>query len=1067
MAKKKSSAHQDKLERYLILNKFFLYLFGCKSFKDIRGKIDVFKKDSWVNYSDIFLRFEHLNFLSKEQLSDYCKRVENHITKFNRKRIDADKIEFLYFQFLAILFTEIYLDKYFFEKQNFLNELNNFYNDYNRNNNSFLSNKVNFFNLDELNKLAFWMATGSGKTLIMHINYEQIKYYIEKSTNTNIANYILITPSPGLSEQHKNELEKSGYKDVILYEKGFNVSSLGNDKILIINIQKLLSSGKKKITLDEKSQRVINAFSNKNVLFIDEGHKGQGEVEDEKVWKTIRENLGSKGFIFEYSATFEQVININNKKRKSKDYEETSSLLDTYAKTILSDYNYRYFYNDGYGKDHKIFNTDTSKNYTNVMLTANLLSFYTQKKYFMEFEKDAKDFRLKNPLWAFVGSKVIKEIENDVKKILDYIKLIFNDKNKFLDLCNLILNGKSGMKYKGIDIFKDTFSYFNGPINQIKVNDILKTVFYSTDGDLKVYSINSPGEFALKIDNAIKDKYFGLIYVGDDSSFSKYLRKNKFSVDNMGTESLFKQIDNADSTINLLIGAKKFIEGWNAYRVSSLGLMNIGKSKGAQIIQLFGRGIRLEGKRKDLKRYIENDKEHITALQTLNIFGIKSNYMEDFLKSLKEEIDNYYEFKFPLKFSRPNKWQNSLFTVDNEKNLKEKFVNGIYKLSYDEKIKILLDLHPKVSRFVGEELEFNYSESEEYNLNHNKIKFYDKYKVIIELLNFNDIYYEIINYKNERGYFNLIIDKNVIKEIIVKDAYIIDFEESQFNINDFIVFEQLKDAIVKILKIYIDKYMSQKNRVFISENQKICYLDKTNGNLDFVNEKGNNGYLKIIDNNNTKDLIKEIKSLLTNISNLNKDNEKLRNVYFDKHLYNPLFYKRKRDSIQDYYTNPPALNDGEIDFVLYLKKYLNENHNEFKNKELFLLRNNPHSGVGFYIKETDRTFYPDFIMWIKENRKKQKIIFIDPKGVLIYPKRKIDMLKNIKIFENLVIENSKNWFKNKFEFYGFIFSVTSYNEFINSHNNLGYETYANEDKILFLYDEKENSVKRMFEQINN
>jgi len=45
----------------------------------------------------------------------------------------------------------------------------------------------------------------------------------------------------------------------------------------------------------------------------------------------------------------------------------------------------------------------------------------------------------------------------------------------------------------------------------------------------------------------------------------------------------------------LLIGSKKFSEGWSSWRVSSMGLMNVGKSEGSQIIQLFGRGVRLKG----------------------------------------------------------------------------------------------------------------------------------------------------------------------------------------------------------------------------------------------------------------------------------------------------------------------------------------------------------------------------------------------------------------------------------------------------------------------------------------
>ena len=66
--------------------------------------------------------------------------------------------------------------------------------------------------------------------------------------------------------------------------------------------------------------------------------------------------------------------------------------------------------------------------------------------------------------------------------------------------------------------------------------------------------------------------------------------------------SLFHEINQPHSTVNLLIGSKKFTEGWSSWRVSTMGLMNVGKGEGAQIIQLFGRGVRLKGYDMSLKR---------------------------------------------------------------------------------------------------------------------------------------------------------------------------------------------------------------------------------------------------------------------------------------------------------------------------------------------------------------------------------------------------------------------------------------------------------------------------------
>ena len=111
--------------------------------------------------------------------------------------------------------------------------------------------------------------------------------------------------------------------------------------------------------------------------------------------------------------------------------------------------------------------------------------------------------------------------------------------------------------------------------------------------------------------------------------------------------SLFDRINEPDSTVQVLAGARKFIEGWNSWRVSNMGLLNIGRSEGSQIIQLFGRGVRLRGRDMTLKRSsAQNDgahPDHIRLLETLNIFALRANYMAQFRDYLESEGINTQE----------------------------------------------------------------------------------------------------------------------------------------------------------------------------------------------------------------------------------------------------------------------------------------------------------------------------------------------------------------------------------------------------------------------------------------
>ena len=66
------------------------------------------------------------------------------------------------------------------------------------------------YTVDKLNKLAFMCATGSGKTLIMHLNILQFLHYFKRAKRLNsklsINKIIVLAPNEGMSKQHLEEL---------------------------------------------------------------------------------------------------------------------------------------------------------------------------------------------------------------------------------------------------------------------------------------------------------------------------------------------------------------------------------------------------------------------------------------------------------------------------------------------------------------------------------------------------------------------------------------------------------------------------------------------------------------------------------------------------------------------------------------------------------------------------------------------------------------------------------------------------------------------------------------------
>ena len=114
-----------------------------------------------------------------------------------------------YFQYLALLFTEIYLDRYFRDPGGLLASLNGFITEFNTDASE--ADQLKPYVADELNKLAYWQATGSGKTLQMHVNMLQYRHYLAlHGRDRELNRIILLTPNEGLSKQHLGEFELSG-----------------------------------------------------------------------------------------------------------------------------------------------------------------------------------------------------------------------------------------------------------------------------------------------------------------------------------------------------------------------------------------------------------------------------------------------------------------------------------------------------------------------------------------------------------------------------------------------------------------------------------------------------------------------------------------------------------------------------------------------------------------------------------------------------------------------------------------------------------------------------------------
>ncbi len=354
-------------DRRLVLHQWMLSLLGQTRFEDLAQHLRDERLEGLDDHNvhrfcrELLIRVppEDRPELPDDVLLAYDQNIVRHTQRLNERRLlhREPPLSWKYFQYLALLFTEIYLDLYFRDPQALLAALNGHIELFNAQCPE--AERLATFDpqsdaASQLSKLAFWMATGSGKTLVMHANILQYRHWLGVHGRARDLNrIILLTPNEGMSQQHLRELEVAGIHAELFSKEGRGL--FAGRVVEIIDIHKLREEmGEKTVAVD--------AFEGNNLVLVDEGHRGASGGEEGK-WMDRRNALCARGFSFEYSATFAQAVKGN------------ASLSDTYAKGILFDYSYRYFYNDGFGKDYHIANLqdDSDREWMDTYLTACLL----------------------------------------------------------------------------------------------------------------------------------------------------------------------------------------------------------------------------------------------------------------------------------------------------------------------------------------------------------------------------------------------------------------------------------------------------------------------------------------------------------------------------------------------------------------------------------------------------------------------------------------------------------------------------------------------------------------------
>ncbi|NHB31063.1 restriction endonuclease subunit R [Helicobacter pylori] len=792
--------------------------------------------------------------------------------------------------------------------------------------------RVSFENF--INRLAFYMATGSGKTIVIIKLVELLSVAMGMGLIPK-KNIMFFSANENLIKQFEKEIEK--------YNRGKDFSKQIDFKNLKSVTHKDFHRAPKdffeKIALfyyradlmnDEESKENLLNYKDywdngENYVILDEAHKGN---KSESKRQAIFSLLSLKGFLFNFSATFT---------------EESDLITSVYNLSVGE------WVKLGYGKESVLLKKnnlnafkelkDLNDREKEIALLKALLLLGMQKRYKTEgYFHDplmlvfTHSVNVENSDAEIFFKTLARVIENNDES--DFVKAK-EDLLEELKNPEFLFSGNKDKDYK-VKVFKEG-------LKSMDFKGLKEEVFYANSGHIEVI-INPKNnqEIAFKLNTS--DKVFCLIKIGDITEWiDEKLKSVKVVSKNLSfkEESYFSQIDK--SSINILVGSRTFETGWDSTRPSVILFLNIGLDDDAKklVKQSFGRGVRIESVKNQRQRlaYLEIDeaikenlKPNAAMLETLFVIPTNHASLEAILK-IQKESENRGENR--------GSWREI-------KLEKTPIKHALFVPCYRKEPTSVLELPENASFKMSEK---NFKDLKEYfNLMSEKHfilkheiydpKDYEQLKKMIQKAHFKKV--PTWHYKDLDHMISEIKGKLYPNQKVPKD---------EFNALD-------NEKIVHFKRI---KVKADKEEALIKTIQEV----KEHAPLDKERKKIAQGEIDPYD----AEKHKQNKTFEVDDAELLKLKE---------HYYTPLIKAKNCDWLKHV-----VKVESEIDFLKELQdqettKTLQENYDFWAFSKIDEHLDNLF--IPYFNSVTERRFFPDFIFWLQKGDT-QIICFIDPKGI--------------------------------------------------------------------------------------
>jgi hypothetical protein len=384
-------------------------------------------------------------------------------------------------------------------------------------------------------------------------------------------------------------------------------------------------------------------------------------------------------------------------------------------------------------------------------------------------------------------------------------------------------------------------------------------------------------------------------------------------------------------------------------------LLNIGKNQGPLIIQLFGRGVRLLGQNRSLKRSGEHE---VKRLETLYVLGLNATYMGYFLEAMKSEEINLERIRLKLQID-----QSALEKPLPLPRLPEGFSFESCTLVFkpDDSTKPSVTLAPRINVQKGQEL-VSQTAGEHQPLEPKHLA----------MLDWVSLRQKLLAYARAERIGNLSFSTKELQQVLQRGWYRLVVSKG-----DLARPEVLEQAVLAILRKYLSQYYRRK----LKEAQA---REMVPGKLQ---QEDLETHYEVTVPASSSGLLAQIKALAGNLALWRSEGVvPLPRLYIDPNIklvavYQPLIYETKTHRLKDVQVKPTPLEESEYDFIQSLRSFWQAHHTEaeFAPLKLYLMRNLSKRGLGFHNKTG---FYPDFILWIEDEQAGSwRVVFVEPHGM--------------------------------------------------------------------------------------